>query len=68
MSSDPDRIRSPGASWASTGWVEPLIRVVVALIPAARVRSRTSRTCSLVISVMTVPALPARAVRPERWR
>src|SRR3954451_16664335 len=68
VSSEPESTRSPGASSASTGWAEPVIRVVVALMPAARVRSRTSRTCSRVIKVTTVPALPARAVRPERWR
>ena len=44
--------------------VEPWIRVVVGLMPAARVRSRTSRTWSSVISVTTVPSAPARAVRP----
>ena len=37
-------------------------------MPALRVRSRTSRTCSSSIIVTTVPSLPARAVRPERCR
>ena len=60
--------RSPGASCASTGWLGPEIFVVVGEILAARVRSRTSLTCWSVISVTTVPAAPARAVRPERCR
>ena len=41
---------------------------MVGLMPALRVRSRTSRTCASVISVTTVPDAPARAVRPERCR
>ena len=60
--------RSPGASSASIGWLGPETFVVVGEILAARVRSRTSLTCWSVISVMTVPAAPARAVRPERCR
>ena len=35
---------------------------------ALRVSACTSPACSSVISVITVPAAPARAVRPERCR
>jgi len=44
------------------------MRVIVGLMPAAFVNARTSRTWSAVISVTTVPELPARAVRPDRCR
>src|SRR5699024_4973265 len=37
-------------------------------MPALRIRSLTSRFCSGVCTVMTVPDSPARAVRPERCR
>ena len=42
--------------------------VVAGAMPAARVSLLTSRTCSDVMRVTTVPSLPARAVRPERCR
>ncbi len=61
------KVRSPGASRLSIGCFAST-RVVVGLTPALRVRSRTSRTWSSVISVTTVPDAPARAVRPERCR
>lgn len=65
--SPPAYSRSPGANSRRRGCAV-VTRVVVAVTPALRVRSRTSRTWSSVISVMTVPLLPARAVRPERCR
>ena len=46
--------RSPGASSARRGW-PGRNRVVVGVMPALRVRSRTSATWSSVISVTTVP-------------
>ena len=49
-----EKVRSPGASSRSSGW-SASSRVVVGEMPALRVRSRTSRTWSSVISVMTVP-------------
>ncbi len=63
----PGKDRSPGAMVLSIGWRASTL-VVVARIPALRVRSRTSRTWSSVMSVTTLPDAPARAVRPERWR
>ena len=65
-SNGPESTRIPGASSANIGCVAPLIRVVIGAMPAARVSNRTSCACSLVMIVTTVPALPARAVRPER--
>ena len=41
--------------------------VMVGVMPALRVRSRTSRTWASSIIVTTVPSAPARAVRPDRW-
>ena len=60
--------RFDGAGHPVLAELAPGERVTVGLMPAARVRSRTSRTWSSVISVITVPAAPARAVRPERCR
>ena len=63
----PARARRERAA-CSRAWPGPETRVVVGWILAARVSVRTSLTCWSVISVMTVPAAPARAVRPERCR
>ena len=58
---------SYAVSSAIRGWLRWIL-VVVGWMPALRVRSRTSLTCSSIIRVMTVPLLPARAVRPLRCR
>src|SRR5215213_10167720 len=61
------RTRSPGASSRRMGSAAFSTRVVMGLIPAARVSARTSPSCAAVVRMITVPALPARPVRPERW-
>ncbi len=62
-----ENVRSPGAISLRSGWPSDT-RVIVGLIPALRVRSRTSPVWLSSIIVTTVPAAPARAVRPERCR